>query len=313
MTGMWELDPAVAFLNHGSFGACPRPVLEHQTALRVQMERQPVRFLANELEGLLDAARLTLASFVGAPAEGLAFVPNATAGVNAIVGSLDLHPGDEIVVTDHGYNACKNIVDHAAARSGAVVRTIPLPFFGATPDAVLETVLAGVGPKTRLVIIDHVTSATALVLPVQRIATELETRAVPVLVDGAHGPGMLPVDITAIGASYYVGNCHKWMCAPKGSGFIYATAATRDHLIPSVISHGLNSLRTDRSRFHLLFDWTGTDDPTPYLSVPRAIEVMGHYSQAGGSSFADTITTSSSRDGGSWPQPSVSMTFREPR
>ena len=271
---LWDLDPEVAYLNHGSFGACPRPVLDHQADLRRQMERNPVEFLARRLEGMLDEARHTLAEFLGADPAGLAFVPNATTGVNAVVGSLRLQPGDEIVITDHGYNACRNVVDHAASETGAVVRIASLPFPVVTPDAVVAAILAQVSEQTRLVLIDHVTSPTALVLPVERIVAPLEARGIAVLVDGAHAPGMIPVDITAIGASYYTGNCHKWMCAPKGSGFLAVAAPLRDAVMPPVISHGRNSTRTDRSRFHLGFDWTGTDDPTPYLTVPRAIETM---------------------------------------
>ncbi len=265
---LWDLDPEVVFLNHGSFGACPRPVLDHQTELRRDLERQPVGFLSYELEARLDAARLTLATFVSADPEGVAFVSNATAGVNAIVGSLVFRPGDEIVITDHGYNACRNVVDHAAGRSGAVVRTVSFPLTGVTPDAACEAVLAAVGPRTRLVIVDHVTSPTALVLPVARIAAELEPRSVAVLVDGAHGPGMLPVDVAAIGASYYVGNCHKWICAPKGSGFLFAAPEVRDGLMPTVISHGLNSTRTDRSRFRLLSIGRGPPTPPPSCQCP---------------------------------------------
>ncbi len=272
--GLWELEPGIAFINHGSFGACPRPVLDRQTEWRRIMERQPVDFLARRLEPLLDDARQTLARFVGADPAGMAFVPNATYGIASVVGSLRLSPGDEIVVTDHGYNAVANIATTAAERTGAVLRVVELPFAAVTPEAVVAAITAAVGGRTRLVIVDHVTSPTALVLPVAAIAAALEP-AVPVLVDGAHGPGMLPVDVTAIGASYYAGNCHKWLGAPKGSGFLHAAERVRADLKPAVISHGWNSTRTDRSRFHLMFDWTGTADPSPYLTVPFAIEVMG--------------------------------------
>ena len=270
----WSLDPEVAYLNHGAFGACPRPVLERQTELRYAMERQPADFLVRQLEPLLDEARATLARFVAADPAGLVFVPNATHGVATVVGSLCFQPGDEILITDHGYNAVAIIVRKAAERAGAVVRTVPLPFAAMSPDVVVNAITNGVGPRTRLVIIDHVTSPTALLMPVTELVAALEPD-VAVLVDGAHGPGMVPVDVTAIGASYYVGNCHKWMCAPKGSGFLHATAAVRDDLVPTVTSHGFAAERTDRSRFHQMFDWIGTDDPTPYLSVPSAIEFMG--------------------------------------
>lgn len=272
---LWDLDPAITFLNHGSFGACPRVLLDHQADLRRLMEARPVEFLARRLEPMLDEARRALADFVGADPAGLAFVPNATTGVNAIVGSLPWEPGDEIVVTDHGYHAVHNVVDRIATTTGAVVRTVAIPFAGIDAAAVISAVTGAVGARTRLVIVDHVTSPTALVLPVAAIAADLESRGVAVLVDGAHGPGMLAVDIAAIGASYYVGNCHKWMCAPKGSGFLYAAPRARAGLMPVVISHGLDSERTDRSRFHQLFDWVGTSDPTAYLTVPRAIEFLG--------------------------------------
>ncbi|MBI5156465.1 MAG: aminotransferase class V-fold PLP-dependent enzyme [Acidimicrobiia bacterium] len=271
---LWDLDPEVVHLNHGSFGACPRPVLDHQAALRRRMEHNPVEFLARRLDGMLDEARHALAGFIGADPEGLAFVPNATTGVNAVVGSLRLQRGDEIVITDHGYNACRNTIDRAASRSGAALRIASLPFPVVDPDAVVAAIMAQVSDRTRLVLVDHVTSPTALVLPVERIVAPLEARGIAVLVDGAHAPGMVPVDISAIGASYYTGNCHKWMCAPKGSGFLVVAPPLRDAVMPVVISHGFNSTRTDRSRFHLLFDWTGTDDPTPYLAVPRALETM---------------------------------------
>ncbi len=276
----WTLDPAVTFLNHGSFGACPQPVLDHQSELRAEMERQPVTFLVRVLEERLDAARRALADFVGTDPAGLAFVPNATTGVGAIVAGISLRPGDEIVVTDHGYNTVRNIVDLAASRAGAAVRQVTLPFAGIADDLVTGAVLAAVGPRTRLVIVDHATSPTALILPVAAIAAALEP-GIPVLIDGAHGPGMLPLDLDGIGASFYVGNCHKWLCAPKGSGFLHAADRVRSEVLPAVVSHGFNSARRDRSRFHQLFDWTGTADPTPYLTIPTAIEFVGSLQPGG--------------------------------
>lgn len=271
---IWDLEPGVAFLNHGSFGAVPRPVLAHQQMLRDRMERQPVQFLTRDLDGLRDHARIATAGFVGADPAGLVFVPNATTGVATVIGSLDLAPGDEIVITDHGYNAVRNQVVEAASRSGAVVVVARFPFV-TTPDEVLTAVVHGITDRTRLVIVDHVTSPTALVLPVAAIAAAAESRGVPVLIDGAHGPGMLEVDIAALGASYYTGNCHKWMCAPKGTAFLWARPDRREDLRPTVISHGYNTPRPGRSRFHALFDWIGTDDPTGVLSIPAAIETIG--------------------------------------
>lgn len=286
----WGLEAGVAYLNHGAFGACPVPVLDRQTQLRREMERQPADFLVRKLEPRLDEARTVLARFVGADPAGVVFVPNATQGVATVLGSLVLRPGDEILVTDHGYNAVAIIAGRAAERTGAVVRTVSLPFGSITPGLVVQAITGGVGPRTRLVIIDHVTSSTALVMPVAELVATLEP-TVPVLVDGAHGPGMVPLDITAIGASYYVGNCHKWLCAPKGSGFLHATAAVRDDLVPTVTSHGFATERTDRSRFHQMFDWTGTDDPTPYLTVPFAIEFMGSLLPGGWNELQDRNRT----------------------
>ena len=275
MRELWPLERGVIFLNHGSFGACPTEVLRHQAALRDEMEAEPVRFLSRELDDRLASARQALAAFVGADAEDLAFVTNATGGVNAVLRSLGFSPGEELLTTDHAYNACRNALDFAAGRAGArvVVATIPFPL--ASPEEVVEAVLARITPRTRLALLDHVTSPTGLVLPLERLVAALTGRGVEVLVGGAHAPGMVPLDLRALGAAYYSGNCHKWLCSPKGSAFLWVRRDRQPDIRPLTISHGASATRPGRSRFRLEFDWTGTDDPTAWLTVPRAIEYLG--------------------------------------
>lgn len=271
LRALWTLDPSVAFLNHGSFGATPRPVLDAQARLRAELEAEPVAFLARGLDARLADVRERLATFLGADPRGLVPVSNATAGVNAWLRTFSFAAGDEVVLADQSYNAVKMAVHALRDRHGVVPVEARIPFPLDDSGAVEDAYAAAIGPRTRLVIVDHVVSATALVLPVARIVALARARGVPVLVDGAHGPGMLPLALDALGADAYVGNLHKWVCAPKGAAFLHLAPAWRDRVHPLAISHGYGGGLVAE------FDWTGTDDPTPWLCVPAALDFFARF------------------------------------
>lgn len=270
----WRIDPEVVFLNHGSFGAVPFVVSEHQRSLQLLMQREPVRFVVELQEPLLDQARQDVAPLLGCDADDFGFVVNATMGVNTVVRSLTFGPGDELVTSNHEYNACNNVLDWAAERWGAKVVKLDLPFPVRSSDELYELITRGVGPRARLLLLSHITSPSGIILPVERIVAEMNRRGVDTLVDGAHAPGMVPLELDRLNAPYYTGNFHKWVCAPSGAAFLHVRR-DRQHLMrPQVISHGANSTRTDRSRFRLEFDYVGTSDPTAWLSVPAAVRFL---------------------------------------
>lgn len=270
----WDFDPAITYLTHGTYGACPRPVVEFQRSLRDELEANPIRFLTRELEGRLDAARREVSAFLNADPEGLVVVPNATTGVATVLESLRLRPGDELLTNDHEYNATVNALETVAGRAKARVVTVPVRLPIRHPEEVVEAHLAAVTPRTRIALISHVTSPSGLVFPIETLVRELDRLGVDTLVDAAHTPGQLPVDLRALGAAWWTGNGHKWLCGPKGAGMLHLREDKRADLRPLVTSHGRNDPRTDRPRLWKEFDWQGTGDPTAFLSLPKAIRVI---------------------------------------
>ena len=245
------------------------------------MELEAVRFLSNELDDLFAEARREIGAFLNADPEGLAFVTNATTGINAVLQSLRFEPGDELLTDDHEYNAIINATRAVAKRDGAQVVIARLPFPIRDPQEAFDAFLDAVSPRTRLVVVSQVTSPTALILPVAELVGELARRGIDSLVDGAHAPGMIPVDVTALGAAYWTANGHKWLCGPKGSAVLWVREDRRDRIHPVVVSHGAND-RSKRSRFRAEFDWVGTADPTAYLTLPAAIRWMAAHAPGGG-------------------------------
>jgi isopenicillin-N epimerase len=271
----WGLAPGTVFLNHGSFGACPKAVLDLQTKLREELESEPVQFLWRRYEERLEPARRALAKFVGASSRDVVFVTNATTGVNSVLRSLPLRRGDELLTTSLDYNACRNVLVEVARRSGAKLVVAEIPFPLRSGEEITAAVLQAVTPRTRLVLLDHVTSNTAVVMPLREIIRELEQRGVDTLVDGAHAPGMLPLNLRALRPTYYTANLHKWVCAPKGAAFLYVREDRQAQIQPAVISHGNNRTRPGFTPFQDRFDWCGTFDLTSWLCVPEAIRWMG--------------------------------------
>jgi isopenicillin-N epimerase len=284
----WSLARGTVFLNHGSFGACPVPILKLQTKLRRQMEAEPVQFLWRKYDALLNLARVRVARFVGARPRDLVFVTNATTGINAVLRSLRLRPGDELLTTNQDYNACRNALVETARQTRTRLVIARVPFPAANAESIVEAVLTSVTRRTRLALIDHVTSSSALVFPVTRIVRELDRLGVDTLVDGAHAPGMVDLNLIKLGPAYYTANLHKWVCAPKGSAFFWVRRDKQSDLQPAVISHGNNTPRLGYSSFQDRFDWAGTFDPTAWLCAGEAIHWMEQLLPGGWSAIRKT-------------------------
>lgn len=262
---LFQLEDGAIYLNHGSYGATPKAVTAAQRRWQDRLEAEPSRFMEREFRPGLRVAAERLSAHLGVAGRGVAMIENATQAVNAVLRSLSFAPGDEILITDQTYNAVRNTVRWVAARSGASVVEVALPFPAFSEDTIVEAFGAGLSEHTRVAVIDHVTSPTALVLPVARMVAAAKQAGASALVDGAHAPGMLPLDLPAIGADWYTGNCHKWLFAPKGCAFLWADDAVRDDLHPTVISHGFGQ------GFVAEFDWVGTRDASPQLALPDAL------------------------------------------
>lgn len=275
---LWPLDPAATYLNHGTVGVVPNRVAEAQQALRARIERHPAKFMLRDLWSftgsatggptLMRQAAAEVAAFVGAKAEDLVFVDNTSTGVNAVLRSMTLAPGDELVVTDHLYGGLVTAVHYAARTSGAIVRTVEMPYPAFDPEESVQRVAAAVNERTKLVIVDHIAAESAIVFPVRDIVRACKAKGATVLVDGAHVPGALPLDVSAIGADYYVANLHKWAMAPRSSAFMVVAPPQQATLHPPVISWGLDQ------GFLQEFDWVGTRDPSPWLVAPDGIRFL---------------------------------------
>lgn len=276
-TDFWALDPTITFLNHGSYGSTPRAVLDAQSNFRDRMERDPVRFFKVDLERLLDDVRERLGTLLNCRAADLAPMPNATVALNTILRNSGVSPGDEILISDHEYMSVVNELERFAAATGAKVVKAKVPFPIQSPDQVTKAFLDAVTPNTRLAFVAHITSATSLIFPVEKIVPALMARGIEVCVDGAHTPGQIPVDIRGLNPTYYVGSFHKWMSAPKGTGFLWVRPdkqVSPRQFRPLSLSSRAHRVRPDRPLFLRDFDYVGTDDYTGILAVPAAIDAL---------------------------------------
>ena len=276
------LSKETCFLNHGSFGATPIAVLEEQTRLRGKIERDPVRFFERDYIALMNSSVGRLAEFMNADPEGMTLVKNTTEGVNTVLRSLVLNPGDEILVTNHSYQACWNAVDFVTERAGAKTVVVEIPFRVESEEEIVDLMMSSVTERTVLAMVDTVTSATGLRMPFESLVRDLQGTGVDVLLDAAHGPGIVALDLTAVDAAYCTGNCHKWLCTPKGSAFLHIRSDLKKMIRPLSISHGASFEGTDQEKFEFEFGWPGTQDPTPWLCIPLAIDFLGGLVKGGG-------------------------------
>ncbi|MDB3855545.1 aminotransferase class V-fold PLP-dependent enzyme [Euryarchaeota archaeon] len=272
MSKHWRLNEKIVFLNHGSYGATPTIVLNEQKRWQLLLEKDPVKFFEDIAPKALIESRKAIANLVNCDYEDLALIENATSGVNIILRSLKFDEGDEIIVPNHAYQACRNTIDYVAEKSGAVVVTCDIPFPIQGNQIIIDNIMKCVTENTKLAMIDTVTSPTGLLMPFEELVGLLESKGVNVLLDAAHGIGMIPLDIEKIGASYTTSNCHKWLCAPKGSAFLHVRKDLQSLIHPLTISHGMTAPLGDSTRFRHEFDWTGTRDVSAWCALPFVID-----------------------------------------
>lgn len=273
----FQIRSDLTFLNHGSFGACPRPVFEAYQQWQLRLEEDPVEFLGRRRNDLLREAREQLATYVGTQADQLVFVENATFGVNIVARSLQLEPGDEVLATDHEYGASDRTWRFLCGQRQVRYINQPIPLPLTSDEEILEYLWRGVTTRTRVIFISHITSPTALIFPLEKICQRARAAGILTVVDGAHAPGHIPLHLDELGVDFYIGNCHKWLCAPKGAGFLYARPEHQALLQPLIVSWGWESLAPSASPFQDYFGWVGTKDPASYLSVPAAIAFLREY------------------------------------
>lgn len=269
---LFMLDPEVIFLNHGSFGATPKEVFEVYQDWQRKLEHQPVKFLGREISGHLKNARDALGQYLNVQGDDLAYVPNATFGVNVVARSLKLGPGDEVLSSNHEYGACENVWEYLSQRQGFSYKKQAIDLPAPSPQELLEQIWQGVTSQTKVLYLSHITSPTALIFPVEELCTRARAAGIITVIDGAHAPGQISLDLSAMNVDFYTGNCHKWLCSAKGAGFLYVRKELQQHIEPVLIGWGLHRNPSLGSKFLDYYDWLGTNDYASYLSVPAAID-----------------------------------------
>ncbi len=277
----WDLKESIVFLNHGSFGACPSPVQRKREDLLRWIESDPMEFMLSEYQPLLDSSLKTITEFVGAQPESVVYVENSTTGINTILRNLPIDLGDEILVTDQEYFSSANSLKIISRIRGATVRMVHLPFPVKSPEEIVNAFEEAVSNSTKYALVDHIVSSTGMIMPLKKIIDTLSRAGVKTIVDGAHGPGQVPLNLKELGCLAYVGNCHKWLCSPRSSASLYVHPDFQNGFLPLVISHLPDDLETGLSDFQVCFRWNGTPDPTPVLCVPESLKFMEELHRSG--------------------------------